>query len=73
MEEHNRLTDYVDFVEVGNIDHMVARIDYWLNHEAERQAKLGKIREFSTQSPTEFDYNFEKVLSYISSNKNSQT
>jgi hypothetical protein len=70
MEEHNQL---LDFVEIGNINHMVERINYWLNHESERQAKLCKIREFSIQSPTEFDYYFEKALSYVSSNKNSQT
>lgn len=73
MEEHNQLLDFVDFVEIGNINRMVERINYWLNHESERQAKLCKIREFSIQSPTEFDYHFEKALSYVSSNKNSQT
>lgn len=38
--EEVALEDIVDFVEIDNVDAMIERIQYWLNHEDERKAKV---------------------------------
>ena len=65
MEEHKQLQGIVDFVETGNIEHMIQRINYWLTHEAERQLQLNKIKMFANQTSTTFEQQFAKVLDYI--------
>ena len=42
--EEARLEDVVDFVDVGDIDAMLERIEYWLTHEEERLAKTSENR-----------------------------
>lgn len=43
--EEAALEGIVDFVEVGNVDAMLERIEYWLSHEEERQAAVEKNRQ----------------------------
>lgn len=42
--EEQRLEGFVDFVEVGDIDAMMERIEYWLAHEEERKTKTAATR-----------------------------
>ena len=42
--EEARLEDIVDFVDVGDIDAMLERIEYWLTHEEERAVKTAENR-----------------------------
>ena len=47
--EEQRLEDIVDFVPVDDIEAMMERIEYWLSHEEERQAKAAENRRILTQ------------------------
>ena len=47
--EEQRLENIVDFVPVDDIDAMMERIEYWLSHEEERQAKTAENRRVLTE------------------------
>jgi hypothetical protein len=32
FEQHTDLADLVDFVEIGDVEHMLTRIQYWKDH-----------------------------------------
>lgn len=42
--EESALEGIVDFVEAGNVEAMMERIEYWLSHEEERQATIKRNR-----------------------------
>ena len=44
-DEDNRMSPLVDFVEIGNIEAMKARIRWWLEHPDERSKKLKENRK----------------------------
>lgn len=67
MEEHSQLNGIVDFVETGNIQQMIERVNYWLTHESEWQTQLYQIQQFAAQKPTSFEKQFDKVLTYLGS------
>ena len=48
-EEEARLEGIVDFVDVGDVEAMLDRIDYWLSHEDEREAAVKKNRRTLAQ------------------------
>lgn len=75
MPEHQQLMDIVDFVAVGDVDAMMARVQFWLDHESERLKHLEKLHAFASQELTPFTQQFDQVLTAIgikSAGNNSQ-
>lgn len=62
IAEHQNLQNIVDFTKIGDIDEMMARIDYWLFNEARREQKIALNRETLLTAPDEFEYYFQRFL-----------
>lgn len=62
IEEHNNLQNIVDFTEIGDIDEMMAHVDYWLADDARREQKIALNREALRAAPDEFEYYFQRFL-----------
>nr|BFD40945.1 hypothetical protein FFPRI1PSEUD_24440 [Pseudomonas sp. FFPRI_1] len=60
--EHTCLEGIVDFVEVGNVQAMVERIDHWLSDENLRQDKVASIKAGLLAVPDFFEYYFQRFL-----------
>lgn len=60
--ETPQLQNLVDFVPVGDIDGMLERIDYWLDHPNERQQKIENTQNTLRNSPNLFSYYFNRFL-----------
>jgi hypothetical protein len=62
IEQHQQLSEVVDFVEVGDADSMLGRLDYWLADEHAREARLTDNIEILRRQPNEFEYFFQRFL-----------
>lgn len=62
MSEHQDLVGIVDFVDIDDVDGMMARVDYWLRHEDERRARVKRNASALTVLPNRFDYFFFRFL-----------
>ena len=62
IEEHQNLQNIVDFTKIGDIDEMMARVDYWLSDDARREQKIALNREALRAAPDEFEYYFQRFL-----------
>ncbi|EJN23477.1 membrane-bound metallopeptidase [Pseudomonas sp. GM79] len=62
IEEHNNLQNIVDFTKIGDIDEMMAHVDYWLADDARREQKIALNREALRAAPDEFEYYFQRFL-----------
>ena len=60
--EEIRLEGIVDFVDVGDIDAMLERIEYWLNHEDERAAKTAENRRILTERANAAEFFLNRFL-----------
>ena len=61
QENHKELNGIVDFVDVGDINIMIDKINYWLNNQKEFLTRLNKIQEFRKQ-PNKFQFYFYRFL-----------
>ena len=61
QHEHSELENIVDFVGIDDIEAMIARIDYWLNHADEFDTRLQAIADFQ-QQPDKFQFYFYRFL-----------
>lgn len=59
--EHHHLNHLVDFVEIDDVDNMVNRISYWLNHEKELKKRLIDIR-LAQEKAKQFQFFFYRFL-----------
>ena len=62
IEEHNNLQNIVDFTKIGDINEMMAHVDYWLADDARREQKIALNREALRAAPDEFEYYFQRFL-----------
>lgn len=62
IEEHNNIHNIVDFTKIGDIDEMMAHVDYWLADDARREQKIALNREALRAAPDEFEYYFQRFL-----------
>ncbi len=62
IEQHQQLREVVDFVEEGDIEGMISRLDYWLTKEDERKNRLAENLEALRRQPNEFEYYFQRFL-----------
>lgn len=60
--EETRLEDIVDFVDVGDIDAMLDRIEYWLSHEEERAAKTAENRRILIERANAAEFFLNRFL-----------
>lgn len=59
---HPQLENTVDFVEVGDIEQMCSRIDFWLENEQEREQKIQDNINYLTRSPNPFEFYFLRFM-----------
>lgn len=61
QEEHSNLEKLVDFVNIDDVDGMIQRIDYWLNHTQEFNQRIAEIKQARNQ-PNQFQFFFYRFL-----------
>ena len=59
--QHSDLEAVVDFIEMGNIDQMIQRIDFWLSHQDEFEKKIALIENYR-KTPDKFQFYFYRFL-----------
>lgn len=62
MEENQDLESLVDFVDVDDIEDMVARVRYWLDDETARRRRIRVNRKLAAGMPNRFEYFFYRFL-----------
>lgn len=62
IDEHQNLADIVDFVDIGDADAMVERLDYWLADAQRREDKVQHNRQLLQHQPNWFEYFFQRFL-----------
>ena len=60
--EDRRLENIVDFVDAGDVDQMVARVGYWVEHDAEREQKVRQNKQLLEDRPNAFEFFFKRFL-----------
>ena len=62
IAEHQGLHDVVDFVDIGDVDAMLARLDHWLADEQRRADKVRCNRQLLESQPDWFAFYFQRFL-----------
>lgn len=62
IDEHQNLADIVDFVDIGDADAMVERLDYWLADAQRLEDKVQHNRQLLQHQPNWFEYFFQRFL-----------
>lgn len=62
MGEHENLEGIVDFVEIGDAEAMLDRIDFWLADDARRESKVVENRQALQAQPDWFEYYFQRFM-----------
>ncbi|WP_312939379.1 hypothetical protein [Stutzerimonas balearica] len=62
IDEHENLQDIVDFVDIGNADAMLERLDYWLADDQRREEKVIQNRQQLDAQPDWFEFYFQRFL-----------
>lgn len=62
FEQHDNLMPYIDFVEIGDIEGMIERIDFWINHPKEYSLQKRKIYNHITKQQHIFDFYLFRIL-----------
>lgn len=62
IDEHENLQDIVDFVDIGNADAMLERLDYWLADDQRREEKVIQNRQQLGAQPDWFEFYFQRFL-----------
>lgn len=62
IEQHEQLQDVIDFVEVGDTDGMLKRLDYWLQDDKRREERLARNHAILCSQPNWFEYYFQRFL-----------
>lgn len=60
--EDSRLEGIVDFVDIGDVEAIKARISYWLSHEDERRDRLKANNEKLRSKKSDFSYFFMRAM-----------
>jgi hypothetical protein len=62
MEEHDELNGLVDFVEIGDVNAIVDRIAYWLDHPDAQAARREQIEATFEKRNNRFGFYFNRFL-----------
>lgn len=62
MQENGDLESLVDFVDLNDLDGMVARVRYWLENERARIHRVKANRKLARRLPNRFEYFFYRFL-----------
>ncbi|VCU69455.1 Methyltransferase domain protein [Pigmentiphaga humi] len=62
IAEHDALKSIVDFVPVGDVQAMIERIGYWLDHDEARRQRIVANRNALLKPGLSFDYYFFRFL-----------
>lgn len=62
FEQHTDLADLVDFVEIGDVEHMLTRIQYWKDHTEAYLEQKNRIKEYVQKDQNIFNFYFYRVL-----------
>lgn len=62
IDEHENLRDIVDFVDIGDADAMLGRLDYWLGDDQRREGKVIQNRQQLGAQPDWFEFYFQRFL-----------
>ena len=62
VTETDRLAPFVDFVPVGDLDALIERIAYWVEHDEEREQKVLENRKALAQRENAFSFYFLRFL-----------
>ena len=62
IANHKNLENIIDFTEIGDIDGMMSRIDYWLSSDTLREEKTASNRKTLLAAPNDFEYYFQRFL-----------
>ena len=60
--EEKNLEGIVDFVDAWDVESLVERIEYWLSHDEERNAKVRENNAELSNRPNSFDFFFYRFL-----------
>ena len=61
-EEMDRLAQFVDFVPVGDVDALIERIAYWVEHDEEREKQIRENAEALESRTSAFSFYFLRFL-----------
>ena len=61
QKDHQDLHEVVDFTEIGNVDQMIERIEYWLGHSEEYKSRIQLIKNLKNESD-KFQFYFYRFL-----------
>lgn len=62
IDEHGNLQDIVDFVDIGDADAMLERLDYWLADDRRLEEKVEDNRQRLVTQPDWFEFYFQRFL-----------
>ena len=62
FEQHTDLADLVDFVEIGDVEHMLTRIQYWKDHTEAYLEQKNRIKQYVQKDQNIFNFYFYRVL-----------
>lgn len=60
--EEKKLEGIVDFIDINDVEGMMERIEYWLNHEQERQEKVLNNRTLLLERPNAAEFYMNRFL-----------
>ena len=62
QDEHNNLSDIVEFVPINNVDLMIDRIEYWLANDDKRKDKIEANKSLLTQISNGFNLGMNRFM-----------
>ena len=62
FEQHTDLANLVDFVEIGDVEHMLTRIQYWKDRTEAYLEQKNRIKEYVQKDQNIFNFYFYRVL-----------
>ena len=62
FEQHTDLSSLVDFVEIGDVEHMLARVQYWKDQTEIYLEQKSRIKEYVQKDQNLFNFYFYRTL-----------
>ncbi|TCT15856.1 glycosyl transferase family 25 [Bibersteinia trehalosi] len=62
IDKHKDMQKCIDFIEVGDVDAMCERVDFWLKNDEKRKEQIRFNIDYLNQSPNWFEYYFMRFM-----------
>lgn len=62
IDKHQDMQNCIDFVDIGDVESMCERVDYWLNNEEKRKEKIKANIDYLNKSSNWFEYYFMRFM-----------